>query len=66
MAQQIKISAEPISLTEKRLLSSVADDLAAIRAALVVLTTKLDSDAGVTDVNYTTLIATPLVLTTTK
>lgn len=66
MAQQIKISAEPISLTEKRLLSSVADDLAAIRAALVVLTTKLDSDAGVTDVNYATLVTTPLVLTTTK
>ena len=66
MAQQIKISAEPISNSEKKLFAAVADDLAAIRAQLGVLTAKLDADAGTTDTNYTALVATPLVVVTTK
>ena len=66
MAQPIKISAAQLSLTEKKALLAVADDLAALRAALGVLTAKLDLDAGVTDVNYTALVATPVVIVTTK
>lgn len=66
MAQQIKISAELLSPTEKKVMSAMADDLAALRAALGVLTAKLDLDAGVTDVNYTALVATPVVIVTTK
>lgn len=66
MAQQIKISAELLSPTEKKVLSAIADDLAALRAALGTLTTKLDNDAGVTDVNYTALCATPVTIVTTK
>jgi hypothetical protein len=66
MAQQIKISAEQISLVEKRLLSAIADDLAALRATIGVLTAKLDADAGVTDTNYTALVATPVVISTIK
>ena len=66
MAQQIKISTEPVSLTEKKILSAIADDLAALRAALGTLTTKLDNDATVTDTNYTALCATPVVIATRR
>lgn len=66
MAQQIKISAELLSPTEKKVLSAMADDLAALRAALGTLTAKLDADAGVTDTNYTALVATPVVIVTQK
>ena len=45
MAQQIKISAELLSPTEKKVMSAMADDLAALRAALGTLTAKLDADA---------------------
>lgn len=66
MAQQIKISTEAISLTEKKILSAMADDIAALRAAIGVLTAKLDADATVTDTNYTALVATPVVIVTQK
>ena len=66
MAQQIKISTEAISLTEKKILSAMADDIAALRAALGILTAKLDADATVTDTNYTALVATPVVIVTQK
>lgn len=41
-------------------LRDVADDFTAIRTALLNLGTKLDADAGVTDVNYNTTIAADL------
>ena len=34
------------------LLNAVQDDLAAIRASILLITAKLDADAGVTDTNY--------------
>lgn len=36
-------------------LQEAADDLAALRAAFVALTAKLDADVGVTDTDYNTL-----------
>ena len=66
MAQQIKISTEAISLPEKKVLSAMVDDIAALRAAVGILTAKLDADATVTDTNYTALVATPIVLVTQK
>lgn len=44
-----------VSLEEKKLLTAAANDLAALRAAFVALTAKLDADAGVTDTNYGSL-----------
>lgn len=49
---QVKISAETLDLPEKKVLSAVADDLAALRASLAALTAKLDADATVTDTDY--------------
>lgn len=46
-------------------LRDVADDLAALKAAIVGINAKLDLDAGVTDTNYTALW-TPATLKTTK
>ena len=66
MAQPIKISAAQLSLTEKKALLAVADDLAALRAALGTLTAKLGADATVTDTNYTALCATPVVIATRR
>lgn len=34
------------------LLNAVQDDLTAIRASILLITAKLDADAGVTDTNY--------------
>ena len=34
------------------LLNAVQDDLTAIRASVLLITAKLDADAGVTDTNY--------------
>jgi len=44
--------------------AAVATDLALIKTQIAVLTAKLDADAGVTDVNYGTLVNVPLVLQT--
>lgn len=46
-------------------LREIADDLAALRAAIVAITAKLDLDAGVTDVNYAST-CNPAALKTTK
>ncbi len=55
-------SASPSLATAMR---DVADDLAAIRAAVVGITAKLDADAGVTDTNYASTLD-PVALKTTK
>lgn len=39
-------------LRTQDLLLSIQTDLAALRAAVVAITAKLDADAGVTDTNY--------------
>ena len=44
-----------INANDKLVLAALVADIAALRAAILVLTAKLDADAGVTDVNYTTL-----------
>jgi hypothetical protein len=36
----------------RKVLGAVQTDLAALRASFVLLTAKLDADAGVTDTNY--------------
>ena len=41
--------------TQATVLQEVADDVAALRAAIVALTAKLDADTGITDTNYNTL-----------
>lgn len=46
------------------LLASVQADLTALRASFLLLTAKLDVDAGVTDVNYASL-TNPATLQTT-
>lgn len=60
---QVKITAELLSLTEKKVLSAVADDLAALRASVVAITAKLDADATVTDTNYAALCNPPALST---
>jgi tRNA threonylcarbamoyladenosine modification (KEOPS) complex Pcc1 subunit len=65
MAQQIKISAQTLDPEQKKVLSVIADDLAALRAAVVAITAKLDADAGVTDTTYASL-CNPAALTTLK
>lgn len=45
------------------ILTNVQADLAALRASFVLLTAKLDADAGVTDTNYGAL-TNPAALTT--
>ena len=62
---QVKINAENLDLTQKKVLAAVADDLAALRASVVALTAKLDLDATVTDANYASL-CNPAALSTTK
>lgn len=47
------------------LLNAAQDDLAALRAAIVAITAKLDADAGVTDTNYAST-CNPAALTFTK
>lgn len=42
----------------------MADDLAALRAAIVGITAKLDADAGVTDTNYAATQNPPALKTT--
>ena len=46
-------------------LKSLLDDVAEVRTQLIALLQKLDLDAGITDVNYESLL-TPAALTTTK
>jgi hypothetical protein len=45
------------------ILTNVQADLAALRASFVLLTAKLDADAGVTDVNYG-ILTNPAALST--
>lgn len=47
------------------LLNAAQDDLAALRAAIVAITAKLDADATVTDTNYAST-CNPAALTFTK
>lgn len=60
---QVRVNAELLSLTEKKVLSAVADDLAALRASVVAVTAKLDLDATVTDTNYAALCNPPALST---
>lgn len=60
---QVKVNAELLSLVEKKVLSAVADDLAALRTSVTTLTAKLDLDAGVTDTNYAALCNPPALST---
>ena len=46
-------------------LDSILDDLTALRASFLLLTAKLDADAGVTDTNYAST-TNPAALTTTS
>lgn len=62
---QVKINAELLDLTQKKVLTAVADDLAALRASIVAVTAKLDLDATVTDTNYAAT-CNPPALSTTK
>lgn len=65
MAQQIKISAQLLDLEQQKVLSAVADDLAALRAAVVAITAKLDLDGGVTGTDYAAT-CNPAAVTTRK
>ena len=62
---QVKISAELLDTIEKKVLSAVADDLAALRTSVTAITAKLDADGGVTDTNYAAT-CNPPALSTTK
>lgn len=55
MARTVKLSAELLDTNTKQVLEAYQADLAALRAAIVAITAKLDLDGGVTDVNYGTL-----------
>lgn len=44
-----------LTLQEEDLLTLLATDIAALRAAIIGINAKLDADAGVTDTNYTAL-----------
>lgn len=57
------LTAEERSL--RILLEAAQDDLAALRAAIVGITAKLDADVGVTDTNYAAT-QNPVALTFTK
>lgn len=48
----LSISASLLTLEDKKALIAAQADLAALRAAFLLLTAKLDADAGVTDTNY--------------
>jgi hypothetical protein len=43
----------------RKLLEAAQDDIAALRASVVLLTAKLDADAGVTDTTYASLCNPP-------
>lgn len=60
-----KINAQLLDTETKKVLSDMADDLAALRASVVALTAKLDADATVTDTNYAAT-CNPPALNTTK
>lgn len=59
------INASLVSLQEKRVLQDVLLDLAALRAAHLLMSAKLDLDAGVTDTNYAALTNPAALVTTT-
>lgn len=61
---QVKINAELLNPVEKKVLSAVADDLAALRASFVALTAKLDTNHGAATDHAATL--NPVALSTTK
>lgn len=52
MARPVKLSAELLDNNTKEVLLALQEDLAALRAAFVAVTAKLDADATVTDTNY--------------
>lgn len=62
---QVKINAELLGNIEKKVLGAIADDLAALRTSVTLITAKLDADATVTDTNYAAL-CNPPALSTTK
>lgn len=64
MARTVKLSAELLDTNTKAILEAYQADLAALRAALVALTAKLDADAGVTDTNYGALCNPPALKVT--
>ena len=52
MSVQIKVSATLLDPEQKKALTAVASDLAALRASVVAITAKLDTDAGVTAADF--------------
>ena len=52
MSVQIKVSAMLLEPEQKKALTAVASDLAALRASVVAITAKLDTDAGVTAADF--------------
>jgi hypothetical protein len=47
----------------RKLLTATQSDLAAIRSSFILLTAKLDADAGVTDTTYSSLTNPPALTT---
>ena len=64
MARTVKLSAELLDTNTKQVLEAFQADIAALRAALVAITAKLDLDAGVTDTNYASLCNPPALKST--
>lgn len=64
MARTVKLSAELLDTDTKQVLEAFQADIAALRAAVVALTAKLDADATVTDTNYGTLCNPPALKAT--
>lgn len=59
----VKVNAHnPVEV--RRVLESLQADNAAMRAAIVAITAKLDADGGVTDVNYASTCDPPALTTT--
>lgn len=52
MPVQIKVSAMLLEPEQTKALTAVASDLAALRASVVAITAKLDTDAGVTATDF--------------
>ena len=52
-----KVSAENVGHDVKEILALLADDVVALRTALVAALAKLDDDGGVTDTDYEETLA---------
>ena len=59
------INASNIDPAVKDVLQSLLTDVTALRASILLITAKLDLDAGVTDTNYASL-TNPAALNTTR